>query len=359
MIIGFVAENDEFETRSMLLPEHVSLLGKLGFKVLISKDYAKTLNLKDDLFINNGAEAKSTNDVIKDSDVVVKISGKDLEKFDFKEGSVIVTAFFDKNNEEYLKIKNNKKLEIFGLNYLPRITRAQAMDVLSSQSNLAGYKAVIDTAYEFSKALPMMMTAAGTITPAKYFIIGAGVAGLQAIATAKRLGAVVSATDVRAASKEQVESLGAKFVFVESEENLETEGGYAKEATEEYKKKQEELMKQTVKNQDVVITTALIPGKKAPLIISEEMVLSMKPGSIICDLATSQGGNVAFSERDKVVEKNGVKIIGYSNYASRTAYSASGLLAKNIINFLSLLIDKESKSLKIDFEDEIIKGVRI
>ena len=237
MIIGFVEENDEFETRSMLLPEHVSLLSKLGFKVLISNDYAKTLNLKDDLFINNGAEAKSINDVIKDSDIVVKISGKNLEKFDFKDGSIIITAFFDKNNGEYLKIKNNKKLEIFGLNYLPRITRAQAMDVLSSQSNLAGYKAVIDTAYEFSKALPMMMTAAGTITPAKYFIIGAGVAGLQAIATAKRLGAVVSATDVRAASKEQVESLGAKFVFVESEENLETEGGYAKEATEEYKKK--------------------------------------------------------------------------------------------------------------------------
>src|SRR6056300_515854 len=345
MIIGFIAENNEFETRSMLLPEHVNALNKLGFKVLISKDYAKTLSLRDDLFINSGAESKSTNDVIKASDVVVKISGKDLEKFDFKEGSVIITAFFDKNNEEYLKIKNNKKLEIFGINYLPRITRAQAMDVLSSQSNLAGYKAVIDTAYEFSKALPMMMTAAGTITPAKYFIIGAGVAGLQAIATAKRLGAVVSATDVRLASKEQVESLGAKFVFVESDENLETEGGYAKEVSEDYKKKQEELMKQTV--------------KKAPLIISEEMVLSMKPGSIICDLATSQGGNVAFSERDKVIEKNGVKIIGYSNYASRTAYSASGLLAKNIINFLSLLIDKESKSLKIDFEDEIIKGVRI
>ena len=359
MIIGFLKENTEYETRSMLLPEHVNLLIKIGFKVLIPTDYAKKLNLEDSFFLNNGAEIKSENDIAKNSDIVVKISGKDLEKFDFKESSVIITAFFDKNNEECLKIKNNKKIEIFGLNYLPRITRAQAMDVLSSQSNLAGYKAVIDTAYEFSKALPMMMTAAGTITPAKYFIIGAGVAGLQAIATAKRLGAVVSATDVRSASKEQVESLGAKFVFVESDENLETEGGYAKEATEEYKKKQEELMKQTVKNQDVVITTALIPGKKAPLIISEEMVLSMKPGSIICDLATSQGGNVAFSEKDKIIEKNGVKIIGYSNYASRTAYSASGLLAKNIINFLSLLIDKESKSLKIDFEDEIIKGVRI
>jgi NAD(P) transhydrogenase subunit alpha len=359
MNIGFLRENDEFETRSMLLPEHVSSLSKLGFKVIISNDYAKSLSLDDSLYVNAGAEAKSENEVTNQADVVVKISGKDLETFDFKEGATIITGFFDKQNEKYLTVKNNKKLEIFGLNYLPRITRAQAMDVLSSQSNLAGYKAVIDTAYEFSKALPMMMTAAGTITPAKYFIIGAGVAGLQAIATAKRLGAVVSATDVRLASKEQVESLGAKFVFVESDENLETEGGYAKEVSEDYKKKQEELMKQTIKNQDVVITTALIPGKKAPLIISEKMVLSMKPGSIICDLATSQGGNVAFSERDKVIEKNGVKIIGYSNYASRTAYSASGLLAKNIINFLSLLIDKETKSLKIDFEDEIIKGVRI
>ena len=359
MIIGFLRENDEYETRSMLLPEHVSSLSKLGFKVIISNDYAKSLSLDDTFYINSGAEVKSENEVANQADIVVKISGKDLETFDYKEEAIIITAFFDKQNEKYLTVKNNKRLEIFGLNYLPRITRAQAMDVLSSQSNLAGYKAVIDTAYEFSKALPMMMTAAGTITPAKYFIIGAGVAGLQAIATAKRLGAVVSATDVRLASKEQVESLGAKFVFVESDENLETEGGYAKEVSEDYKKKQEELMKQTVKNQDVVITTALIPGKKAPLIISEEMVLSMKPGSIICDLATSQGGNVAFSERDKVIEKNGVKIIGYSNYASRTAYSASGLLAKNIINFLSLLIDKETKSLKIDFEDEIIKGVRI
>ena len=359
MIIGFLRENDDFENRVMLLPEHLSALNKLGFKVLVEKDYSKKINISENLYNDSGAEFKTASEIANVSDLIVKISGKDLGSFKYKEGCIIIVGFFDKGNEELLKVKANQKLEIFGLNYLPRITRAQAMDVLSSQSNLSGYKAVIDTAYEFSKALPMMMTAAGTITPAKYFIVGAGVAGLQAIATAKRLGAVVSATDVRFASKEQVESLGAKFVFVESDENLETEGGYAKEVTEDYKKKQEELMKQTVKNQDVIITTALIPGKKAPLLISEEMVLSMKPGSIICDLATSQGGNVAFSEKDKVVEKNGVKIIGYSNYASRTAYSASGLLAKNIINFLSLLIDKEEKTLKVDFEDEIIKGVRI
>tara|TARA_A100001011_G_scaffold324_1_gene432 strand:- start:24841 stop:25920 length:1080 start_codon:yes stop_codon:yes gene_type:complete len=359
MILGFLKENDKYETRAMLLPEHVKSITKIGFKLLVENNYAEKLNITDTLYADAGAEIKSANDISSNSDIVIKISGKDLGSYNFKNGSIIIMGFFDKSNQELLKIKSDKKLEMFGLNHLPRITRAQAMDVLSSQSNLSGYKAVIDTAYEFSKALPMMMTAAGTITPAKYFIVGAGVAGLQAIATAKRLGAVVSATDVRAASKEQVESLGAKFVFVEGEENLETKGGYAKEATDDYKKKQEDLMKKTVKNQDVVITTALIPGKKAPLIITEEMVLSMKPGSIICDLATSQGGNVAFSEKDKIIEKNGIKIIGYSNYASRTAHSASGLLSKNIINFLSLLIDKENKSIKVDYEDEIIKGVRI
>ncbi|MBL61056.1 MAG: NAD(P)(+) transhydrogenase (Re/Si-specific) subunit alpha [Candidatus Pelagibacter sp.] len=359
MIIGFLREKDIFENRSMLLPEHVSSIIKLGFKILVEKDYAKKLGLEDEMFIKVGAEVKSESDITSLSDIIIKISGKNLDSYKFKDGTIVITAFFDKDNDKLFKLKNDNNIKIFGLNYLPRITRAQAMDVLSSQSNLAGYKAVIDTAYEFSKALPMMMTAAGTITPAKYFIVGAGVAGLQAIATAKRLGAVVSATDVRLASKEQVESLGAKFVFVDSDENLETEGGYAKEATKNYKKKQEELIKQTVKNQDVIITTALIPGRKAPLIINEEMVLSMKPGSVICDLATSQGGNVAFSERDKVIEKNGIKIIGYSNYASRTSYSASSLLTKNIINFLTLLVNKDSKTIDIDYEDEIIKGVKI
>ena len=204
-----------------------------------------------------------------------------------------------------------------------------------------------------------MMTAAGTITPAKFFVIGAGVAGLQAIATAKRLGGVVSATDVRAASKEQVESLGGRFVFVENGENLETAAGYAKEASDDFKKKQEELLERTIKDQDIVICTALIPGKKAPRIITEEMVLSMRPGSIICDLAASQGGNAAFSETDKIIEKNGIKIIGYSNFASRISETASMLLAKNIYNFLQLVYDKENKVIKIDMEDEIIKNTYI
>jgi NAD(P) transhydrogenase subunit alpha len=233
------------------------------------------------------------------------------------------------------------------------------MDILSSQANLAGYKAVIDSVYEFNRAVPMMMTAAGTVTPAKFFIIGAGVAGLQAIATAKRLGGVVSATDVRLASKEQVESLGGKFVFAESSKNLETSGGYAKELDADDKKKQEELFKNTIKNQDIVICTALIPGKKAPRIITEEMVKSMKSGSVICDLAVEQGGNSAFSEPGKIAVINGVKIIGYKNFPSRISESASILLAKNILNFLEIIYDKTQKKLKIDENDEIIKAVYI
>jgi NAD(P) transhydrogenase subunit alpha len=358
MNAGFLTE-DNNDFRSLILPEHVAAFKKKGFEVFLTKDFSKKLSVEDKLYVNLGAQIKSQDEVLSNSDIIFKISSDGIDKLSFKEKSILVVGFFDKNNQEVLNFVKSKNINLLALNFLPRITRAQSMDVLSSQSNLAGYKAVIDTAYEFDRALPMMMTAAGTITPAKYFIIGAGVAGLQAIATAKRLGAVVSATDVREASKEQVESLGAKFVFVKSEENLETEGGYAKEASEDYKRKQEQLIKDTVKNQDVIITTALIPGRKAPLIINEEMVLSMKPGSVICDLATSQGGNVAFSEKDKIVEKNGVKIIGYSNYASRIANSASALLAKNIINFLDLLIDKETKTLKINEDDEIIKGVKI
>ena len=360
MIVGFLPEKeDPNEQRSLVLPEHVSNFIKNGFRVFIPTGYSENIGIQDNDYLNVGAELKKDTEIAESSDIIFKLSGKNLNQYSFKSKSVLIIAFFENQDQQLLSKLQESSVNLFALNQLPRITRAQAMDVLSSQSNLAGYKAVIDTAYEFDKALPMMMTAAGTITPAKYFVVGAGVAGLQAIATAKRLGAVVSATDVRAASKEQVESLGAKFVFVESDEQLETEGGYAKEATEDYKKKQEELIKATVKNQDVIITTALIPGRKAPLIINEEMVKSMKPGSVICDLATSQGGNVAFSEKDKVVTINGVKIIGYANYASRTPYSASGLLAKNVINFTALLFDKETKSIKIDFNDEIIKGVQV
>ena len=236
---------------------------------------------------------------------------------------------------------------------LPRITRAQSMDILSSQANLAGYKAVIESFANFEKAVPMMMTAAGTIPAAKVLVVGAGVAGLQAIATAKRMGAIVFATDVRTASKEQVESLGGKFLTVEGSENLETEGGYAKEASDEFKKKQEELLAETLKKIDIVICTALIPGKKAPLIIKENMINNMQPGSVVYDLAAVQGGNTAYTEVDKVIDRNGVKIMGERNILNKLPVSASNLYAKNIFNFVDNLFDKEKK-ININLDDEII-----
>jgi NAD(P) transhydrogenase subunit alpha len=242
---------------------------------------------------------------------------------------------------------------------LPRITRAQSMDILSSQANLAGYKAVIESFANFEKAIPMMMTAAGTIPAAKVLVVGAGVAGLQAIATAKRMGAIVFATDVRMASKEQVESLGGKFLTVEMSENLETEGGYAKEASEEFKKKQEELLAETLKKIDIVICTALIPGKKAPLIIKENMIANMKSGSIIYDLAAVQGGNAAFTEVDKVIVKEGVKIMGETNILNKLPVSASNLYSKNVLNFVSNLYDKENKKININLKDEIIEKTLI
>lgn len=251
------------------------------------------------------------------------------------------------------KIKE-KGLKFLALNKIPRITRAQSMDVLSSQSNIAGYRAVIETLYEYSKVCPMMMTAAGTIKPAKFLILGAGVAGLQAIATARRLGGIVSAFDVRSAAKEQVESLGAKFISVELSENSETSSGYAKEMSEEYKKKQEEKLSEEVKNSDIIITTAQIPDKPAPKLITESMIKSMKPGSVILDMAVESGGNCAFSEINKIIKKHNIKIIGYPNLASRIAEDASELFAKNVFNLLKLII--KNGELKIDTEDEIIKS---
>jgi NAD(P) transhydrogenase subunit alpha len=251
-------------------------------------------------------------------------------------------------------ILRKKKIKCFSLEMLPRITRAQSMDILSSQANLAGYKAVVDSFAEFEKAIPMMMTAAGTVPAAKVLIVGAGVAGLQAIATAKRMGAIVYATDVRMASKEQVESLGGKFLTVEGSENLETEGGYAKEASEDFKKKQEELLSETLKKINIIICTALIPGKKAPLIIKEEMINNMQSGSVIYDLAAIQGGNSAFTEMDKIVDKNGIKILGDRNILNKLPYSSSVLYSKNVFNFISNLFNKEKNEININLEDEII-----
>ena len=358
MIVSSILENNKDEKRIILSLDVIKKYTKNGITVHLPKGYGLSSNISDEALQQSGAQIELEEQVLAKTDVLLMISlDQDKVSDKLKKNASIVVTDFDKNNSSVISKLKNKEINLFALNYLPRITRAQSMDILSSQANLAGYKAVIDSTYEFNKAVPMMMTAAGTVSPAKFFVVGAGVAGLQAIATAKRLGGVVSATDVRLASKEQVESLGGRFVFVEGSENLETAGGYAKEASDDFKKKQEVLLKETVKKQDIIICTALIPGKKAPRIITEEMVLSMQPGSIICDLAAAQGGNSAFSEPGKIVEKQGVRIIGYTNFASRISETASNLLAKNIYNFIELIYDKEQKSIKVDQEDEIIKNV--
>jgi NAD(P) transhydrogenase subunit alpha len=271
-----------------------------------------------------------------------------------KENQIMIGVLNPYENKDKLESLAKKKINLFSLELLPRITRAQSMDILSSQANLAGYKAVIESFANFEKAIPMMMTAAGTIPAAKVLVVGAGVAGLQAIATAKRMGAIVFATDVRMASKEQVESLGGKFLTVEGAENLETEGGYAKETSEDFKKKQELLLSETLKKIDIVICTALIPGKKAPLIIKDSMIDNMRSGSVIYDLAAVQGGNTAFTEADKIIEKYGVKIMGETNILNKLPNSASSLYAKNMFNFVDNLLDKKNKKININLEDEII-----
>ena len=360
MILGSVNDSDIVEKRIPISPDTIKKYIASGFSVQVEKDFGKNSNIQDVELQNLGAKVLNKEEIYKTSDILIKINcPSDSEISLIKDGAVLIGSFFPHLNKDKINKLLKKNIKIFSLELLPRITRAQSMDILSSQANLAGYKAVIDSVYEFNRAVPMMMTAAGTITPAKFFIISAGVAGLQAIATAKRLGGVVSATDVRSASKEQVESLGGKFVFVESAKNLETSGGYAKELDQDEKKKQEELLKTTIKTQDIVICTALIPGKKAPRIVSEEMVKSMKSGSVICDLAVEQGGNSAFSEPGKVNVVNGVKIIGYKNFPGRISESASTLFAKNILNFLEIIYDKVGKKLKIDENDEIIKAVYI
>ena len=360
MILGSVVDSDINEKRIAISPDTIKKYITGGFSVQLEKDFGKNSNIDDNELQRLGAKILNKEEIYKTSDIIVKINcPSDSEILLIKEGAVLIGSFFPYLNKDRINKLLKRNIKIFSLELLPRITRAQSMDILSSQANLAGYKAVIDSVYEYNKAVPMMMTAAGTITPAKFFIIGAGVAGLQAIATAKRLGGVVSATDVRLASKEQVESLGGKFVYAESSKNLETSGGYAKELDEKDKKKQEELLKNTIKNQDIVICTALIPGKKAPRIVTDEMVKSMKSGSVICDLAVEQGGNSAFSEPGKIVVINGVKIIGHKNFPSRISESASILFAKNVLNFLEIIYDKVEKKLKIDENDEIIKAVYI
>ena len=361
MRIVSVSENYNIEKRIAITPDIAKKYIALGLEVSLPENYGEHLGFKDNEYKELGVEiSKNEDDVLNSADIIVQLGLlSDDNLLLLKENQTLVGVLNPRINKEKIENLSKKNINIFSLEMLPRITRAQSMDILSSQANLAGYKAVIESFANFEKAIPMMMTAAGTIPAAKVLVVGAGVAGLQAIATAKRMGAIVFATDVRMASKEQVESLGGKFLTVEGSENLETEGGYAKEASEEFKKKQEDLLAETLKKIDIVICTALIPGKKAPLIIKENMIANMKSGSIIYDLAAVEGGNVAFTEVDKIVVKEGVKIMGETNILNKLPISASNLYSKNVFNFVTNLYDKENKKVNINLEDEIIKKTLI
>jgi NAD(P) transhydrogenase subunit alpha len=356
MRIASILENQEIEKRISITPEVAKKYLSLGFEVVLSENYGAHLGIQDKEYIDQGVKVfKNKKDVIDGADVIVQLGLMTEDSSSLiKENQILIGVLNPYDNQEKIDNLKKRNINIFSLELLPRITRAQSMDILSSQANLAGYKAVIESFASFEKAIPMMMTAAGTIPAAKVLVVGAGVAGLQAIATAKRMGAIVFATDVRMASKEQVESLGGKFLTVEGSENLETEGGYAKETSDEFKKKQEGLLTETLKKIDIVICTALIPGKKAPIIIKENMVNNMQSGSVIYDLAAVQGGNTAFTKVDKVIDNNGVKIMGEKNILNKLPISASNLYAKNVFNFVTNLFDKESNKININLEDEII-----
>jgi NAD(P) transhydrogenase subunit alpha len=356
MKIGSISENQNIEKRIAITPEIVKKYISLGLEVILIENYGSHLGIKDQQYKDMGVKiSKDESEILNSSDIIVQLGMLSDDKISkIKENQTFIGVLNPNNNKEKLENLAKKKINLFSLDLLPRITRAQSMDILSSQANLAGYKAVIEAFANFEKAIPMMMTAAGTVPAAKVLVVGAGVAGLQAIATAKRMGAIVFATDVRIASKEQVESLGGKFLTVEGAENLETEGGYAKEASDDFKKKQDELLSETLKKIDIVICTALIPGKKAPMIIKEGMINNMRSGSIIYDLAAIQGGNTAHTKVDEIVDSNGVKIMGESNILNKLPTSASNLYAKNVFNFVSNLYDKENNKININLEDEII-----
>ncbi len=372
MQIGIIKERRLDEKRVAATPDTVKKFIAMGLKVSIEKGAGITAAIADHEYEEAGANILDDAErVLENADIVLKVNkpigptDKDGSKLDevklLKSGSILVSLMEPYKDRDLIGLIAKQNITCFALELIPRITRAQTMDVLSSQSNLAGYKAVLEASTTYGKAFPMMMTAAGTVPPAKCLVMGAGVAGLQAIATARRLGAVVSASDVRPAAKENVESLGAKFIAVEDEEfkQAETSGGYAKEMSDEYKKKQTELIAATVAKQDIIICTALIPGKPAPVLLTPEMVDTMKPGSVIVDLAVEQGGNCPLSEPDKVVDRSGVKIIGCTNLASRVAIDASALFAKNLLNFVTPLINSSENKIEINMQDEIIVGSMI
>jgi H+-translocating NAD(P) transhydrogenase subunit alpha len=364
MRIAILSEVDQVETRVAATPETVKKYKALGADVTVQAGAGASAGIPDAEFEAAGAAvAASAEDAARDADVVLKVRRPaEAELKNLKRGAVVVAIMDPYGNEPALRAMAEAGVSAFAMELMPRITRAQVMDVLSSQANLAGYRAVIDGAAEYGRAIPMMMTAAGTVPAARVFVMGAGVAGLQAVATARRLGAVVTATDVRPAAKEQVESLGGKFVAVEDEEfkQAETAGGYAKEMSAEYQAKQAALVASHIAKQDIVITTALIPGRPAPKLVSRAMVESMKPGSVIVDLAVERGGNCELAQAgETVTTDNGVKIVGHPNMPGRLAASSSALYARNLYAFVETLVDKEAKALAIKWDDELVKATNL
>ena len=361
MKIAVVKEVRAAERRVAATPETIKKLKGLGFDLAVEAGAGALSYIADADYEAAGASVGDRASVLNGAGIILKVQGPDADELaGYPRGAVLVASLNPYQNRELMQAYANAGLTAMAMEFMPRITRAQSMDILSSQSNLAGYKAVLDACEHFGRALPMMMTAAGTIPAAKAFVMGAGVAGLQAIATAKRLGAIVSATDVRLAAKEQVESLGGKFVMVEDEETrqAETSGGYAKEMSDAYKAKQAALIADTIRKQDIVITTALIPGRAAPRLVSAEMVASMQPGSVIVDLAAEQGGNCELTQPGEVVTTpNGVTIVGHRNVPSRLAANASALFSRNLFNFLAAFHDKEAKSIAWNWDDEILKAI--
>ncbi|HEV3396594.1 MAG TPA: Re/Si-specific NAD(P)(+) transhydrogenase subunit alpha [Xanthobacteraceae bacterium] len=363
MKVAVPAELDPAEPRVAATAETVKKIRGLGADVTVEAGAGVKSGTPDGDYAGAGATiAPSATDAVKDADVVLKVRRPDAtELAGYKRGALVIAIMDPFGHEADIAALAAAGVTAFAMELMPRITRAQSMDVLSSQANLAGYRAVIDGAAEYGRALPMMMTAAGTVPAARVFVMGAGVAGLQAIATARRLGAVVTATDVRPAAKEQVESLGAKFIAVMDEEfkQAETAAGYAKEMSKEYQAKQVALVADHIKKQDIVITTALIPGRPAPRLISHDMVASMRPGSVIVDLAVERGGNCEDARPDEVVDVGGVKVVGYANMPGRLAASSSSLYAKNLYAFLEILIDKSTKAPAVKWDDEIVKATAV
>jgi proton-translocating NAD(P)+ transhydrogenase subunit alpha len=360
MRVAVARETDAGEPRVAATPETVKKLKALGAEIAIARGAGLGSGILDADF--EAAGASISDNPAQDADIVLKVRRPSADEIKgFKKGALILAIMDPYGNEAALKQLADAGVVAFAMELMPRISRAQSMDVLSSQANLAGYRAVIDGAEAYGRALPMMMTAAGTVPAAKVFIMGVGVAGLQAIATAKRLGAIVTATDVRPATKEQVESLGGKFLAVEDEEfkNAQTAGGYAKEMSKEYQAKQAALVAEHIKKQDIVITTALIPGRPAPRLVTKEMVASMRPGSVLVDLAVERGGNVEGAKPGEVAKVGDVKIVGYLNVPGRLAASSSALYAKNLLTFLETMIDKKEKKLAVNWEDELIKGTAL